>query len=77
MVKTTPAPGDDEGCAWFHLSKPRQPRPPHAGNSSVRWVIVGAGLTGLAVVRQLALNFPNDAVFLVESLGEPTSVGRE
>ena len=67
MVKTVPTPEDDEGCAWFHLSKPRQPRPAHAGNSSVRWVVVGAGLTGLAAARQLALNFPNDAVFLVEA----------
>src|SRR5262245_56834766 len=67
MVKTIPTPADDKGCAWFHLSKSRQPRPSHVGNSSVRWVIVGAGLTGLAAARQLALNFPNDAVFLVEA----------
>lgn len=31
------------------------------------WAIVGAGLTGLAAARQLALNFPDDEVVLVEA----------
>ncbi|MFZ6048468.1 NAD(P)/FAD-dependent oxidoreductase [Pseudomonas sp. CR3202] len=67
MTKVTSLPADDKSCGWYHLSKPRQPRPSHYGNSSARWVVVGAGFTGLAAARQLALNFPNDEIVLVEA----------
>ncbi len=67
MTKVTSLPADDKSCGWYHLSKPRQPRPGHYGNSSARWVVVGAGFTGLAAARQLALNFPNDEIVLVEA----------
>ncbi|MFC5696008.1 NAD(P)/FAD-dependent oxidoreductase [Pseudomonas sp. GCM10022186] len=67
MTKVTSLPADDKSCGWYHLSKPRQPRPSHYGNSSARWVVVGAGFTGLAAARQLALNFPDDEIVLVEA----------
>lgn len=67
MTKITSLPADDKSCGWYHLSKPRQPRPSHFGKSSARWVVVGAGFTGLAAARQLALNFPNDEIILVEA----------
>ncbi|AHL74374.1 oxidoreductase [Stutzerimonas stutzeri] len=60
-------PADDNGCGWFHLSKQRIPRPPHSGHTSTRWAVIGAGFTGLAAARQLALKFPNDGVVLVEA----------
>ena len=66
-MKVTSLPADDNSCGWFHLSKPRQPKPAHHGHRSARWVIIGAGFTGLAAARQLALNFPNDEVVLVEA----------
>ncbi|BAU74084.1 NAD(P)/FAD-dependent oxidoreductase [Metapseudomonas furukawaii] len=67
MTKITSLPADDKTCGWYHLSKPRQPRPGHQGKSAARWVVVGAGFTGLAAARQLALNFPNDEIILVEA----------
>ncbi|MNF52887.1 Gamma-glutamylputrescine oxidoreductase [compost metagenome] len=67
MTKITSLPADDKSCGWYHLSKPRQPRPSHFGKSSARWVVVGAGFTGLAAARQLALNFPNEEIILVEA----------
>lgn len=67
MTKVTALPADDKQCAWYHLSKKRQPKPSHRGKSSARWAIVGAGYTGLAAARQLALNFPNDEVILIEA----------
>ncbi|WP_438301567.1 NAD(P)/FAD-dependent oxidoreductase [Pseudomonas sp. NMS19W] len=66
-MKVSSLPADDDSCGWFHLSRPRSPEPGHRGHSSARWVVVGAGFTGLAAARQLALNFPDDEVVLIEA----------
>jgi glycine/D-amino acid oxidase-like deaminating enzyme len=67
MTRITSLPADDKTCGWYHLSKGRQPKPRHSGNSSARWVIVGAGYTGLAAARQLASHFPDQQILLVEA----------
>ncbi|MFF7061883.1 FAD-dependent oxidoreductase [Pseudomonas sp. NPDC008258] len=67
MTKISSLPADDATCGWYHLSKPRTPRPAHSGHSHARWVVVGAGFTGLAAARQLATNFPHDEIVLVEA----------
>lgn len=67
MTKVSSLPADDASCGWFHLSPPRQPRPSHSGTSKARWVVVGAGFTGLAAARQLALNFPDEEIVLIEA----------
>ncbi len=67
MYRNTSTPADDNGCGWFHLSPQRQPRPAHQGRSEARWVVLGAGFTGLAAARQLALHHPDDEVLLVEA----------
>lgn len=67
MHKITSLPADDALPGWYHTSKPRTPRPAHVGQKQTRWTIVGAGLTGLAAARQLALNFPDDEVVLIEA----------
>lgn len=67
MTRISSLPADDATCGWYHLSKPRTPRPAHSGHSQARWVVVGAGFTGLAAARQLATNFPNDEIVLVEA----------
>ncbi|WP_448144915.1 NAD(P)/FAD-dependent oxidoreductase [Pseudomonas silesiensis] len=67
MSKIRNTPADDSSCGWFHLSPPRTARPPHFGVRSARWVVVGAGFTGLAAARQLALNFPDDEIVLIEA----------
>ncbi|MDS0862784.1 FAD-binding oxidoreductase [Burkholderia pseudomultivorans] len=67
MQKVTSLPADDRMCGWYHTSPPRLPRPSHAGESTARWAVVGAGFTGLAAARQLALNFPDDEIILVEA----------
>lgn len=68
MQKITSLPADDALPGWYHTSQPRTPRPAHVGQKHARWAIVGAGLTGLAAARQLALNFPDDEVVLVEPI---------
>ncbi len=67
MTKISSLPADDATCGWYHLSAPRTPRPAHSGHSKARWVVVGAGFTGLAAARQLATNFPNDEIVLIEA----------
>lgn len=67
MTTVAHTPADDDHCGWFHLSRPRQARPSHSGESQVRRVVIGAGYTGLAAARQLALNFPDEEVVLVEA----------
>lgn len=67
MQKITSLPADDALPGWYHTSPCRTPRPSHVGQKHTRWAIVGAGLTGLAAARQLALNFPDDEVVLIEA----------
>lgn len=67
MTRISSLPADDATCGWYHLSAPRRARPAHVGERSARWVVVGAGYTGLAAARQLALNFPHDEIVLVEA----------
>ncbi|WP_260958627.1 NAD(P)/FAD-dependent oxidoreductase [Pseudomonas citri] len=66
-MKIKEIPADNDACGWFHLSKKRAPRPARSGQVRARWAVVGAGFTGLAVARQLALNFPDDEVVLMEA----------
>ncbi len=67
MLKVSSLPADDQTCGWYHLSKGRQIKPVHQGYSCARWVIVGAGFTGLAAARQLATHFPDDQIVLVDA----------
>lgn len=67
MPTVTSLPADDATCGWFHLSRPRVPRPAHAGERDARWVIVGAGFTGLAAARRLAEHYPDEEIVLVEA----------
>ncbi|MFJ3449116.1 NAD(P)/FAD-dependent oxidoreductase [Pseudomonas sichuanensis] len=67
MTKITSLPADDSTCGWYHLSKGRRIKAPHSGHSTARWVVVGAGFTGLAAARQLALNFPDEQIVLLEA----------
>ncbi|ANJ55467.1 oxidoreductase [Pseudomonas silesiensis] len=66
MYRNTSTPADDNGCGWFHLSPPRDVRPGHSGRTEARWVVLGAGFTGLAAARQLALKFPQDEIVVIE-----------
>ncbi|WP_175856231.1 FAD-binding oxidoreductase [Burkholderia anthina] len=67
MKRVNYLPADDRSCGWFHLSRPRRPAAAHRGKTSARWVVVGAGLTGLAAARRIALHHPNDAVVLLDA----------
>jgi len=67
MQTVSHLPADDAACGWFHTSRARQPKAQHHGTGAVRFAVVGAGFTGLAAARQLALHFPDDAIALIEA----------
>lgn len=67
MQTVTSLPADDKMCGWYHTSRARTPKAGHAGESNARWAVIGAGFTGLAAARQLALNFPDDEIVLIEA----------
>ncbi|POP50671.1 FAD-dependent oxidoreductase [Superficieibacter electus] len=67
LLRIDALPSDDPTPGWFHTSQKRQPQPPLNGDAEAPWVVIGGGFTGLAAARQLALNFPNDQVILVEA----------
>ncbi|WP_241127851.1 NAD(P)/FAD-dependent oxidoreductase [Novosphingobium terrae] len=66
MLPIDALPQDDPTPGWFHTSQKRTPKPPLQGNASARFAVIGGGFTGLAAARQLAQNFPNDTVILIE-----------
>ncbi|MEZ1318236.1 FAD-binding oxidoreductase [Pseudomonas fluorescens] len=67
MTKITSLPADDDSCGWFLTSRQRTPTAAHQGNTVARWVIVGAGFTGLAAARQLASHFPDEQIILLDA----------
>jgi len=58
-------PTDRHG--WAELLAPREPRPGLSGNHHAAWVVVGAGLTGLACARRLAELHPGEKILLLEA----------
>lgn len=67
MTPISALPNDDAMCGWYHTAPRRQARPAHSGNKKARWAILGAGFTGLAAARQLALNFPAEEIVLIDA----------
>ncbi|MGK0149683.1 NAD(P)/FAD-dependent oxidoreductase [Pseudomonas putida] len=65
--RVTSLPADDKTPGWYHLSPKRQARPALKGDAKAPFVVIGAGFTGLAAARQLALNFPDKQIILVEA----------
>ncbi len=67
MTRVASLPADDAACGWYHTSAPRRAKESHSGEKKTRWAVIGAGFTGLAAARQLALNFPDEEVVLIEA----------
>jgi len=73
LSQVTSLPADDQRCGWYHTGPQRTPKPAHSGTSHAPWVVLGAGYVGLAAARQLAINFPDDEVILVDA--QPVGFG--
>jgi glycine/D-amino acid oxidase-like deaminating enzyme len=65
----TPGGGDysTHRHGWAELLPERQARQPLSGTHRVPWVVVGAGVTGLACARRLAELHPDQEVLLLEA----------
>jgi len=66
LVRATRPPRDDESCGWWSLLPPPAPPRRLVGDVAADCVVVGAGLTGLAIARQLARRRPAWQIALVE-----------
>ena len=62
---STMFPTDNRG--WAELLPARNPRPSLTGNHRFAWVVIGAGLTGLACARRLAALHPGDEVAVMDA----------
>ncbi len=58
-------PTDDHG--WAELLPERRATAPLTGSRRVPWVVIGAGLTGLACARRLAQLHPDDEILLLDA----------
>lgn len=58
-------PTDQHG--WTELLPPRNKKTSIQGSYRAPWVVVGAGLTGLACARRLAQLHPNDEILLLDA----------
>jgi len=56
-----------DGHGWGELLPRRQPTPALQGSHRVAWCVIGAGLTGLACARRLALLHPAEEILLLDA----------
>ncbi len=56
-----------DGHGWGELLQPRQPCALLAVDKRVAWVVIGAGLTGLACARRLAALHPDQEILLLDA----------
>ncbi len=60
-------PKNDESCGWIKQIPSRQVQPALSGKQHADWVVIGAGFTGLAAARQLALLHPQARIVVLEA----------
>jgi len=58
---------DQETKGWVDLIQPRVPSTKLTVDVNAKWVVVGAGYTGLSCARRLAELHPNEKIFLIEA----------
>jgi glycine/D-amino acid oxidase-like deaminating enzyme len=68
-------PADDHGCGWLALLPPPAPPRRRVSNQGAQAAVIGAGFTGLAVARQLAVHRPDWRIVVLEAqrVGEGAS----
>jgi len=66
---------DNETRGWVDLIPPRTSRPQLASNLKTKWLVIGAGFTGLSCARRLAEINPKDQIILLDAreLGQNAS----
>ncbi|MBT7438592.1 MAG: FAD-binding oxidoreductase, partial [Thiotrichales bacterium] len=58
---------DHETRGWVDLIPLRKPQPNLTSNLDARWLVIGAGYTGLSCARRLAELNPNEKIVLLDA----------
>ncbi|AXE62385.1 FAD-binding oxidoreductase [Candidatus Thioglobus sp. NP1] len=66
---------DNETLGWVDLIPPRQSQPKISSDLEAKWLVIGAGFTGLSCARRLAEINPKDKIILLDAreLGQNAS----
>lgn len=67
MKKISVLPQDDKTCGWTGIIAKRIPNASLSGNVKADWIVLGAGLAGLAAARRLAENRPGEQIALIDA----------
>ncbi len=62
-------PFNNQNCGWIDILKPRTHNAALNRNLATKWLIVGAGYSGLSAALTLAKNLPNDEIILIDANG--------
>lgn len=60
-------PAERADCGWWKLLPTPPPARRLSGQQSADWAIIGAGICGLSVARQLAAHRPDDRIVLLDA----------
>ena len=58
---------NDNGCSWINDLNPRSNVKVSDKNKECKWLIIGAGYTGLSAARKLGQLYPNQKILLVDA----------
>ena len=58
---------NDNGCSWINDLNPRSNIKVLDKNKECKWLIIGAGYTGLSAARKLGQLYPNQKIILVDA----------
>ena len=58
---------DQETKGWVDLIHPRESRPELTSKIDTKWLVIGAGFTGLSCARRLAEINPTEKIVLLEA----------
>lgn len=62
-------PHNDNGCGWLNSLSPRKNTPALNTDISTKYLVIGAGYSGLSAARCLAENLPNEQIILIDANG--------
>jgi choline dehydrogenase-like flavoprotein len=62
-----PLPHDDATCGWYCTLPEPAPARRVRGDERADWVVLGAGVTGLAAARRLGELRPDDRILLIDA----------
>lgn len=59
-------PNNDSGCGWLNILPKRMENAPLSGIKKTKWLIIGAGNSGLSAALTLAKELPDEEIILID-----------